>query len=490
MKRIFATLIMMMMIALVSIPFSAAEEKNTWKSPGVPEKPGEFWKVPSGEPPKLTGASPVPAPPEVQNKLDWSLTDLIDFALDTAYTTKASWNEAKAALAEYRSRKGEFFPEITIGTDLARIRSSAIGGQFTFRQDTLEPSATMRWILFDFGRRSADVDESRNLLLAANFTHNAEVQNLILQVQRAYYGYIGSKALLQAQQSSIERAKADLDAARQRHDAGLATIADVLQAQTQLAQAEFEAATTAGQIQILRGTLAIAIGIPPSKSQFEVVDELPDDLPFEQVSQEILTLIQEGFKRRPELAALRSQALSAEAHARSLRAEQFPVIETNAGLQRLYYIDPWTASNNYQASISISFPLFDGFSRRNDYLQARAQADAAKARVASFQQQVGLQIWTSYFQLNTSAERIKATRNLLASAEESYEVASGRYKEGVGSILDVLAAQDALEEARAQNVQTRTEWLLALSQLYHDMGLLGQENQSTVLSNINQEVNR
>ncbi len=105
----------------------------------------------------------------------------------------------------------------------------------------------------------------RKLLLAANFRHNAEVQNLILEVQRAYYGYIGFKALLQAQQSSIERAKADLDAASQRHDAGLATIADVLQTRTQLAEAEFAAATTAGQIQILRGTLAIAIGIPPGK---------------------------------------------------------------------------------------------------------------------------------------------------------------------------------------------------------------------------------
>jgi outer membrane protein len=483
--KIFSAVVIMMLIALTT---GAQDDKNTWSSPGIPPKPGEFWKVPSTNPPELKGASPVPASPEIQNKLDWTLADLIDFALDTAYTTKESWNLAKAAQAEYNSRRGEFFPEITLGTDLARIRSSAIGGQFTFRQDTLEPAATMRWVLFDFGRRAADVDEARKLLLAANFRHNSEVQQLILDVQRAYYGYIGSKALLQAQQLSIERARADLDAARHRHDAGLATIADVLQAQTQLAEAEFAAATTTGQIQILRGTLAIAIGIPPSKSQFEVVDELPSDLPLEEVSREIMTLIQEGIKRRPELAAVRSEALSAEAHARSTRAEQFPTVETNAGLQRLYYIDPWTASNNYQASVSISFPLFDGFMRRNDYLQAKAEADAAKARVASFQQQVGLQIWTSYFQLNTSGERIKTTRKLLASAEESYEVASGRYREGVGSILDVLAAQNALEEARAQDVRTRTEWLLALSQLYHDMGLLGLEDQFSVLSNTNQEV--
>lgn len=489
MKRLYAVLF----LSLISIFSFAEEKKDSWNSPGIPSKPGEFWKVPAGEPPKLKDAAPIPASPEIQNKRDWRLSDLIDFALSTAYRTKVSWNDAKAAQAEYRSLKGEYFPEVTLGAELGRIRASAIGGQFVFKQDTLEPAATVRWVLFDFGRRGADVDEARKLLLAANFTHNSEVQNVILDVQRAYYGYIGSKALLQAQESSVERAKADLDAARQRHEAGLATIADVLQAQTQLAEADFAAATTRGQIQILRGTLAIAIGIPPLNTQLEVVDELPQDLPLDQVSQEIVGMLQEGIKRRPELAALRAEALGAEAHARSVWAEQFPVIETNASFQRLYYLDPSGSSNNYNAALTISFPLFDGFSRRNDYLQAKAEADAAKARVASFQQQVGLQIWTSFFLLNTSAERIKATRKLLESAQESYEVASGRYKEGVGSILDVLSAQNALEDARSQDVRTRTEWLLSLSQLYHDMGLLGQEKEFSVLSNasnVNQEVNQ
>jgi outer membrane protein len=469
----------------------AEDTKNSWNSPGIPPGPGKFWPIPSGEPPKLTGATPLPAPPEIQNKLDWTLTDLIDFALSTAYTTKESWNNAKAAMYEFRSRKGDWFPEIILSADLSRVRSSAVGGQFTFKQNSFQPGATVDWVLFDFGKRRGDIDEARKLLLSADFTHNAEVQNLILDVQRAYYGYIGSKALLEAQETSVNSAKTDLDAAKQRHDAGLATIADVLQAQTQLAQAEFDAATTRGQIQILRGTLAIAIGIPPSAGKFEVVDQLPHDLPLDSVSTEILTLIQEGFKKRPELLALRAEALAAEAHARSVNADRFPSVSLNANVNNLWYIAPYNRSTNYSAALSIQFPLFDGFSRKNDYLKAKAEAEASKAQVASFQQQVGLQIWTSYFQLNTSSERIKQTRQLLESAMQSYDVASGRYKEGVGSILDVLSAQNALEQARAQDVRTRTEWLLSLAQLYHDMGLLGHEKEfSIVHTNTNQDVNQ
>jgi outer membrane protein len=471
-----------------------AEEKtnHSWDSPGIPSAPGKFWPIPPGEPPKLTGATPLPAPPEIQNKLDWTLTDLIDFALSTAYSTKESWNTAKAAEYEFRSKKGKLYPEVDLSANLSRVRSSAVGGQFTFKQNSFQPGATVSWILFDFGKRRGDIDEARKLLLSADFSHNAEVQNLILEVQRAYYGYIGSKALLEAQDSSVKRAQTDVDAAQQRHDAGLATIADVLQAQTQLSQAEFDAATTRGQIQILRGTLAIAIGIPPSNVKFEVVDQLPQDLPLDAVSKEILVLIEEGFKRRPELLALKADALAAEAHARSTRGDRFPSISLNANANNLWYLAPYNNATNYSAALSIDFPLFDGFSRKNDYFKAKAQADEAKARVASFQQQVGLQIWISYFQLNTSSERIKTTRKLLESAEQSYDVASGRYKEGVGSILDVLAAQSALEQARAQDVQTRTEWLLSLAQLYHDMGLLGHEKEFSVVGNssVNQDVNK
>ena len=485
-------IILLILAAAWVLPAVAEEQKNTWKSPGVPAASSDFWKTPAGEPPKVTGVTPLPASPEIQNKADWTLADLIDFALQTGYETKASWNDAKAAAAEFASKKGAYYPEVDLLADLSRTKGSAIGGQFTFKQDSLQPAALVNFVLFDFGKRSADVDEARKALLAADYLHNAAIQNLILQVQQAYYGYIGSKSLLQAQEASIQSAQTALDAARQRHDAGLATIADVLQAQTALAEADFAAATTRGIIQILRGTLAIAIGFPPAKAKFEVVDQLPMDLPLDSVSTEVFTMISEGFARRPDLAAARAEALKAEAHVRSLQAERFPIVEFNGSVQRLYYLDPDTHSNNYSASLSIAFPLFDGFSRKNDVIQAKAEAEAVKARVTSAQQQVALQIWTSYFLLTTSAERIKTTRKVLETAQESYDVASGRYKEGVGSILDVLAAQSALEDARAQDVRNRTEWFLSLAQLNRNMGTLGlsDENKLIFRNDGSQDVNQ
>jgi outer membrane protein len=49
-------------------------------------------------------------------------------------------------------------------------------------------------------------------------------------------------------------------------------------------------------------------------------------------------------------------------------------------------------------------------------------------------------------------------------------VALGRYKEGVGTIIDLLNAQAALATARSQEILARSGWFVALAQLAYDTG--------------------
>ncbi len=85
---------------------------------------------------------------------------------------------------------------------------------------------------------------------------------------------------------------------------------------------------------------------------------------------------------------------------------------------------------------------------------------------------IELQVWTSYYGLKTSEQKIRTARDLLESAKASHDVALGRYKEGVGSILDLLAAETVLENGRVQLVQAKSDWFLALVQFTHDTGAL------------------
>src|SRR5206468_7805623 len=95
---------------------------------------------------------------------------------------------------------------------ITRQKTAAVGGRFTFLQTTYGPSASVSWLLFDFGGREADVEDARRALYAADWTHNAAIQNVVLTVAQAYYQYLNAKAILTARQANLKEARENFTA--------------------------------------------------------------------------------------------------------------------------------------------------------------------------------------------------------------------------------------------------------------------------------------
>ena len=85
---------------------------------------------------------------------------------------------------------------------------------------------------------------------------------------------------------------------------------------------------------------------------------------------------------------------------------------------------------------------------------------------------VALDVWTAYQNLITATQSLRTTADLLGSAEQSERVALGRYKAGMGNILDVLNAQSALASARQQRIQSTFNWNVSRATLAQAMGNL------------------
>jgi len=94
------------------------------------------------------------------------------------------------------------------------------------------------------------------------------------------------------------------------------------------------------------------------------------------------------------------------------------------------------------------------------------------------EQQVIFQVFDAYYGLRTATQQVRTSADLLASAKQSEDVALVRYKAGAGSLLDLLTAQAALSDTRAQAIQARFSWYTALAQLAHDAGILGLDGGS------------
>jgi outer membrane protein len=454
--------------ACTTVPTEKGVARAVAPSPGTP------WTPPAAAAmPPQTAAPPV-LPSDVVGKSGvLTLAQAIDLSLRNSPVTRDAWFKARAAAAEVGVKKGAWFPALELDANVTRQKQAALGGTVTIQNTTYGPSVALNWLLLDAGGRQADIDEARAALFSSDWQHASTVQNVILDTAVAYYGYLYAKALVLAQEANVKAARESLAAAEERHRAGVATIADVLLARTAESQAELDLTSARGLVQTIRGALATQLGVPANIPV--EAGELPDIENLDRVKESVDQLIDKAARERPDLAAKRFDAEAAEAHVRSVRSAGLPALFASGSLGHSYF-ETRTGTNGvgvYGGTILFSFPVFSGFSNVYDVKKAQEEAKAVRAEAEDYANQVVLQVWTSYSALQTSAQRVRTTRDLLASARQSQEVASGRYKAGVGGILDLLAAQGAFANARAQEVQARTEWYLALARLARDVGALG-----------------
>ena len=69
-------------------------------------------------------------------------------------------------------------------------------------------------------------------------------------------------------------------------------------------------------------------------------------------------------------------------------------------------------------------------------------------------------------------DNLHNTEELLDSAKEAERVALGRYREGVGNIIEVTNAENNLANARYSYVQAHYNWRIGKAQLAQALGRL------------------
>src|SRR5436309_5257549 len=338
---------------------------------GTAPAPNVFWTPPpppSPPPPAPlrtradTSRAPAGLPSDLAQRVQaLTLTDIVDIALRNNTATAAAWADARAAAATYGAARGQYYPTVSVTAPATTVKTAATAGRVSVQQQLYGPTLNASWLLFDFGVRSGSVAGAREALLAADWTHNAVIQNVVLDVETAYFQYHATKALLAAQQTTLKEAQTNLDAAEQRHRVGLATIADVLQAKTALSQAQLALESTQGQLQTARGALALSMGLP-ANSPYDI--GLPSDttLPLG-ITDSVDALIERAVRERPDLAAARAQVRAAQARVSVARSQALPALTVGGTDGETYFFNNPTSGNSYTATLTLQIPLFSGWSQ-------------------------------------------------------------------------------------------------------------------------------
>ena len=388
--------------------------------------------------------------------------DAVDLALCNHPQTREVWAAARAQAALVGVAKAGWLPT---------LNGAASSTRFEFENSAYTRNTaalTLSWLLYDFGQRSANVENAQQLLNAAAATQDATVQSLFLAALQGYYSAQATQAAVVSALEAERSARESYQAADARYAVGVATPADRLQAQTAFSQATLNRIRAEGDARNALGTLANALGF---EAQLRIVlAELPAVPTGAVFQKEVDALIAEAQTRRPDLRAAEAQLKAAEASIDLARAQGRPTISLGAGPS--WQDSAGVITQGGSLGLTLSVPIFSGFDTTYRVRSASAQADVRTAQRDRIRNQIALDVWKAYQSLTTATQSLKTTADLVASAEQSAQVALGRYKAGVGTVLDLLSAQSALASARLQRIQAQLDWNVYRATLAQAMGAL------------------
>ena len=402
----------------------------------------------------------------------YSLPELIDLAETHHPATRASWERARAQAAALGVTRSELFPTLAAAALSNTTRQEVLFSNRFYGQviQDFQVSLDLNYTVFDFGARAGRIDAARAKVLAANFAFNDSHRDVIYRVQQAYYRLLNSMGQEDAARASLSNAQAVQQAAQDRLAQGLATLPDVLEAQSASAQAEYDLQAVIGAEKIARGDLATAMGTLATVAiQVQRLDQVPTP---ESIGDTVDQLIRRAFAQRPDLMQRVTEIRSASASVRQARAAYYPALSLTAspttpwlyGMQEPY---PWshTAELTGSLAFNLSWTVFDGGARKNRLAEAEANVHAAEAQASLTRNQIADEVWTAYSNLDTAFRQRQAAIALLQAAGQSYSAALESYKYGVRSLLDVTAAQRTLAQARSADVSARTQVLNEIASL-------------------------
>ncbi len=388
--------------------------------------------------------------------------DAVDLALCNNPQTREIWAAARVQAALLGVAQSAWLPNLDGRAGASRNFSD--NGNYNQRNAAL----TLSWLLLDFGQRAASTENARQLLAAAAATQGAAVQSLFLAALQAYYNAQAAHAAVASAIEAERSARESFNAAGARYRVGAGTPADSLQARTALSQAALTRIRAEGEAANALGVLASLMGF--SAQEPLVLAEFRALSPDDDQQRDVAALIDLARARRPDLRAAEAQLKAAEASIDLARAQGRPTLSLAAG-------PSWQeigGASNHGGSIglTLNIPFFSGFETTYRVRSAQAQAEVRAAQRDSLNNQIALDVWRAYQNLNTAGHSLQTTADLVASAEQSERVALGRYKAGVGTVLELLSAQSALANARLLRIQAALDWQVFRATLAQAMGAL------------------
>jgi outer membrane protein TolC len=440
---------------------------------------------PNSTPPQ--SASDTQTPPAanaivIDPKHGYDLAELVDLAERNNPETHEAWEKARQAALAVGLVESTYVPQISaelLGgfqhTPLPIPTSLIAQGYFTANTRELLPTLAVKWLLFDFGRRSGAEDAARANSFVANVAFTGAHQRLMFNVSRDYFSLGAARGKLRAAEQALKSTAVVEDAVMARRAQGLATVVEVAQARRQSAEARFNLERARGAERAAYQALIASMGIE-SPMPLAVADSSQVKLPA-MPSQTVDRFVDEALSSRPDVIAAAAKIRGAEATLREKQADYYPTVSLSAQAYRnigdlsaqgsRYYSVNETGGN---ILLQLSWTLFDGGAREARTAAARSEVSAAHDSLNQARDLAVKNVNDSYDALKTGLAEHDAAIALRVAAQTAYDAALDAYRHGVGTYTDLVHDETSLTQAQSEFEDARANSFSAAAALAFSTG--------------------
>jgi NodT family efflux transporter outer membrane factor (OMF) lipoprotein len=366
-----------------------------------------------------------------------ALEEQVSLANQTLKVAEANFRQARAAIQIDRAA---LYPVIGTNPSITQNRISdnnptRLSG-IQYAQFTLP--LTVSWDVDFWGRIRRTIANAREQFQASA----ADLENTKLQLQSELavdyfeaHSLDAQKQLLDDTVVAYERA---LQLTKNRYEGGVASKAEVAQAQTQLKQTEAQDIDVGVARAQYEHAVAVLLGKTPEEFKLAVK-------PLEQEPPKIPTGVpSQLLERRPDIAAAERQVAAANEQIGIAKAAFWPdlLITATGGLQSGSIVS-WFAwpSRFWSVGPSVAETIFDAGRRRAQVQSTLAAYDATVANYRQTALTAFQEVEDNLSTLRILEEESATQQEATAAAENSLELSMNRYKGGLVTYLDVITSQ-------------------------------------------------
>lgn len=400
----------------------------------------------------------------------WTLSECIDYAVTHNIEVKQSDNQIQNLKVEKNTLRNSFLPNLNAGASQNFTFGRSLNQNNTYEDSNIQNSSfsvTTEIPIFAGFKRTASIAQNRFDLLAAEANRELIENNLSLNVAGAYFQILLNKEIYRIALEQIQLTKEQEACTQLLIENGKAAESQLHDVRAQLADDELTATEAKNSLRLAFLELAQLMELK-GHERFDI-DSLGREISVPDMLSPV-NIYQYAVTCMPQIRQAYYTLQSKTKGIRIAKSGYYPTLSFAAGINTNYYDNGSglgetfrrQLNNNMQKSLcfTISIPLFDRFSTRNQVRTARIDEDNARLSLENEKKQLYKDIEQAYTDAISAFEKYRSTTKAVAANQEAHRYAMEKYAAGKSTVFEYNEVKMKLANALSQQSQAKYTYLL------------------------------